>query len=173
VIVWLNGTFGCGKTTTAAELRCLIPSSRLFDPETVGYMLRPNLADHPVSDFQHWPPWRSLVVATATELGRFTGQHLIAPQTILTRAYLEQIFDGLRDAGLPVFHVVLDADEDILRQRIQGSAEAQAWRLAHLSEYRAARSWMIPAADLVVDIGRRTPAAAAHQIADALRGPHP
>jgi adenylylsulfate kinase-like enzyme len=29
VIVWLNGTFGCGKTTIAAELRSLIPSSRV------------------------------------------------------------------------------------------------------------------------------------------------
>jgi hypothetical protein len=36
-------------------------------------MLRPNLADHPVSDFQHWPPRRPPVVATATELARFTG----------------------------------------------------------------------------------------------------
>jgi hypothetical protein len=65
-------------------------------------------------------------------LAGFTGQHLIAPQTILVRAYLEQIFAGLRVAGLSVFHVVLDADEDILRQRILGSDEAQAWRLAHL-----------------------------------------
>ena len=66
-------------------------------------------------------------------LTRFTGQHLIAPQTILVRAYLEQIFAGLRDAGLDVFHVVLDASEEILQQRIQGSAEAQAWRLDHLA----------------------------------------
>jgi hypothetical protein len=101
VIVWLNGAFGCGKTTTANELLPLIPASRLFGPETVGSMLGPNLADYPVSDFQHWPPWRPLVVATATELTRFTGQHLIAPQTILARAYLEQIFAGLRGAGLP------------------------------------------------------------------------
>jgi hypothetical protein len=147
VIVWLNGTFGCGKTSTAVQLRPLIPSSRLFDPETVGHMLRPNLADHPVSDFQHWPPWRPLVVATATELARFTGQHLIVPQTILARPYLEQILAGLRDAGQGVFHVVLDADEDVLRHRIEGSCEAHAWRLAHLAEYRASRSWMIPAAD--------------------------
>ena len=56
-----------------------------------------------------------------------------------------------------------------LRQRIQGSDEAQAWRLAHLAGYRAARSWMIPAADLVVDVGCRTPAEAAQQIADATR----
>ena len=40
---------------------------------------------------------------------------------------MEQIFAGLREAGLPVFHVVLDADEDMLRQRIQDSPEAQAW----------------------------------------------
>jgi hypothetical protein len=42
VIIWLNGTFGAGKTTTAAELLTLLPGSRLFDPETVGFMLRPN-----------------------------------------------------------------------------------------------------------------------------------
>ncbi|MGH3151903.1 MAG: AAA family ATPase [Streptosporangiaceae bacterium] len=168
MIIWLNGTFGCGKTGTAAALHPLVPSSRVFDPETVGYMLQPNLADHPVSDFQHWPPWRPLVVATATELARFTGQHLIAPQTVLVRAYLEQILGGLRDAGLNVFHVVLDASEEILRQRIQGSAEAQAWRLDHLAEYRSSRAWMIQTADLAVDTSCRTPAEIAVQIAGGL-----
>jgi len=171
VIIWLNGTFGCGKTSTAAELHSLVPSSRVFDPETVGYMLQPNLADHPVPDFQHWPPWRPLVAATATELVRFTGQHLIAPQTILVRAYLEEIFACLRDAGLDVFHVVLDAGDQVLRQRIQGSAEAQAWRLDHLAEYRSSRAWMVQTADLAVDTSRRTPPEIAHQIAAALPEP--
>lgn len=100
VIAWLNRTFGCGKTATAAELPGLIPSSRVFDPGTAGYMLQPHLADHPVTDFQHWPPWRRTVVATATEPARFTGQHLVAPETVLDRGYLDQIFAGLRDAGL-------------------------------------------------------------------------
>ena len=105
------------------------------------------------------------------ELARFTGQHLIAPQTILVRAYLKQVFAGLRDAGLDVgyvFHVVLDASEEVLRQRIQGSAEAQARRLDHLAEYRSSRPWMIRAADLAVDTGGRTPGEIAHQIAGAL-----
>ena len=171
MIIWLNGTFGCGKTSTAAELRSVVPSSRVFDPETVGYMLQPNLADRPVSDVQHWPPWPPLVVATAAELARFTGQHLITPQTILVRAYLEQIFAGLRDAGLDVFHVVLDASEQVLRQRIQGSGEAEAWRLDHLAQYRSSRAWMIAAADLAVDTGRPTPAEIAHQISAALLEP--
>ena len=133
-------------------------------------MLQPNLRDHPVRDFQDWPPWRPLVVATAEQLAGFTGQHLIAPQTVLVRDYLEQIFAGLRGAGLPVFHVVLDADEDILRQRILGSDEAQDWRLAHLADYQASRSWMTATADLVVDTGCRTPAETASHIASALPG---
>jgi hypothetical protein len=96
--------------------------------------------------------WRSLIAADEyaffVSMAGFTGEHLIAPEAILVRGYLEQIFVGLRAAGLPVFHVVLDADEDILPQRILGSDEAQAWRLAHLAEYRASRSWMTATAGL-------------------------
>ena len=168
MIVWLNGTFGAGKTTTAGRLLPLVPGARLFDPEFVGYMLQPFLEDHPVSDFQHWPPWRNLVVATAAELAGFTGQHLIAPQTVLSRDYLDQIFTGLRAAGLPVFHVLLDADEAVLRRRIEGGDEARQWRLDHLTEYRAARAWMTAAADLVVDTAQLAPEQVARQIAGVL-----
>lgn len=168
MIVWLNGTFGAGKTATAAALVPLIADARLFDPETVGYMLRPNLPDHAVSDFQHWPPWRPLVVATATELSRYTGQHLIAAQTILNRDYLAEIFTGLRNAGFRVFHVLLDASDDVLRRRIEASEEARQWRLDHLAEYRQARGWLRGEADLVLDTAAVTPAQAAHEIVGAL-----
>jgi hypothetical protein len=142
VIVWLNGAFGAGKTTTAAELLSLIPDARLVDPETVGNMLRANLADHPVADFQHWPPWRPLVAATLAEIAWYTGQHLIAPQTVLDQHYLDEVFAGLRGAGARVFHVLLDVDEQELRSRIDGSEEARQWRLDHLRQYRSAREWM-------------------------------
>ncbi|WP_228834433.1 AAA family ATPase [Nocardia abscessus] len=33
MIIWLNGTFGAGKTTTAGELTALLPGSRIFDTE--------------------------------------------------------------------------------------------------------------------------------------------
>jgi chloramphenicol 3-O-phosphotransferase len=171
VIVWLNGTFGAGKTATGAQLQPLVPGARLFDPKTVGYMLRPNLADHPVRDFQDWPPWRPLVVATATELARYTGEHLIAAQTILNRRYLAEIFTGLRAAGLAVFHVLLDADDEVLRRRIGASEEARQWRLEHLAEYRQARSWLRGEADLVLDTAALTAAQTAREIASALPGP--
>jgi hypothetical protein len=39
VIIWLNGTFGVGKTATALVLAETMPNARLFDAETVGYLL--------------------------------------------------------------------------------------------------------------------------------------
>lgn len=39
MIIWLNGTGGVGKTTTANELVKLVPASRIFDAEEVGGML--------------------------------------------------------------------------------------------------------------------------------------
>ena len=62
MIVWVNGAFGAGKTTTAARLTEMWKGSRRFDPEQVGYALGNNLKDIPFSDFQDLPPWRPLVV---------------------------------------------------------------------------------------------------------------
>lgn len=66
MIVWLNGTHGAGKTTTSTLVQQLIPDSRVFDAEKVGAALMdisPGLP--PTDNFQHWPPWRPLVVETA------------------------------------------------------------------------------------------------------------
>ncbi len=39
MIIWLNGTFGAGKTTVASRLLELASGFRVFDPEFVGYLL--------------------------------------------------------------------------------------------------------------------------------------
>ncbi|HUZ27506.1 MAG TPA: hypothetical protein VMV07_27460, partial [Streptosporangiaceae bacterium] len=152
----------------AERLAALVPDSRVLDPETVGQFLRVNLGDLPVPDFQDWPAWRSLVAATIIEVARMTGQHVIAPQTVLKREYLDQIFAPLRAAELEVFHVVLDAADAVLRSRIEGSDEAREWRLAHLDEYRTARPWMVESADFVVDTAASTPPQIARRIIAAL-----
>lgn len=87
MIVWLNGTFGVGKTTTSGSLAAHSEQVRHFDPEWIGYMLANNLADHAVTDFQQYPSWRRLVPAVADEIITFTGQHLVAAQTILVEDY--------------------------------------------------------------------------------------
>jgi chloramphenicol 3-O-phosphotransferase len=168
VIIWLNGTYGAGKTAAAGRLAPLVPGGRLFDPETVGAMLRDNLADRPVGDFQDWSAWPPLVAAALAEVAKMTGQHIIAPQAVLKKTNLDQIFAGLRAAEMEVFHVVLDAPDSVLFSRIESSDEATTWRLARLEEYREARSWLVEAADLVVDTAGTTPSQIARQIRAAL-----
>jgi adenylylsulfate kinase-like enzyme len=168
VIIWLNGTFGVGKTSTADRLKAMVPDSRVFDPEIVGDMLRRVLSDRPDTDYQDWAAWRPLVAASLTEIARMTGQHVIAPMTVLKRDYLDQIFTLLRAGELDVFHVLLDADDEVLRRRIEGTGEAQAWRLGHLDQYAAARTWLTEAADLVVDTAASTPPQIARKIFSGL-----
>jgi gluconate kinase len=168
VIIWLNGTFGVGKTSTAQRLAAMVPGSRVFDPEAVGQMLRGVLVDRPVGDFQDWPAWRALVAAALIEISRMTGQHVVVPQSVLKRDYFDQIFAQLRAAELDTFHVVLDAADAVLRNRIETSDEAREWRLTHLDEYQDARSWMTEAADCVVDTAASTPPQIARRIFGSL-----
>jgi predicted kinase len=168
VIIWLNGTFGVGKTSTAQRLAAMVPGSRVFYPEAVGQMLRGVLVDRPVGDFQDWPAWRALVAAALIEISRMTGQHVVVPQAVLKRDYFDQIFAQLRAAELDTFHVVLDAADAVLRNRIETSDEAREWRLTHLDEYQDARSWMTEAADYVADTAASTPPQIARRIFGAL-----
>jgi chloramphenicol 3-O-phosphotransferase len=170
VIIWLNGTFGAGKTSTAERLAALVPGGRVFDPQTVGDMLRVNLGDRPVSDYQDWSAWRAAVAATLAAVAKMTDQHVVAAQTVLKQEYLDEIFEGLRAAGMDVFHVVLDAADAVLRSRIEGTEEAREWRLADLDDYEKQRPWMVEAADLVVDTAASTPAQNARRILTALPG---
>ncbi|WP_433436166.1 ATP-binding protein [Nonomuraea sp. CA-141351] len=143
MIVWLNGTFGAGKTSTANELIPLIPGARYFDPEQVGMMLQTVSDMPPVGDFQHWNPWRALVVETAVRLLDYLGGVLVMPQTVLVEEYWREIHAGLGKAGIPLHHFVLHTDQATLARRIKGdSATISGWRLDHLPVYEDAFPWL-------------------------------
>jgi hypothetical protein len=120
MIVWINGTHGAGKTTTGALVQQLIPDSRVFDAEKVGETLMditPGLPE--TNNFQHWPPWRQLVVETARRVLDYTGGTLVMPMTVLVEQYWREISTGLARHAIPVRHFVLHADPDTLRGRIE------------------------------------------------------
>ncbi|MEU6441867.1 AAA family ATPase [Streptomyces sp. NPDC047046] len=172
MIVWLGGTYGAGKTTTARELAALLPDARVFDTEEVGGLLRGILRDEWPGNFQHWPMWRALVVETARQVLGYAGGTLVVPQTVLDEEYWDEIEAGFRAAGIPVRHFVLDADEATLRTRIAGdeapqSATAGSWRLAHLDAYARATRWLRARAT-VIDTASLTPAGVAARIAAAV-----
>ena len=172
MIVWINGTFGVGKTTTSRHLHEQT-TWPVFDPEHVGDLVGGHFRDLDYDDFQDLPPWRALVPRVADELLRFRGtEHLVAVQTVLRQDYWQELGDGFDEVGHRVFHVVLDCDRTMLESRIRADedeADALEWRLDHLARAELAQDgWLRDAADLVIDTSLLDAAEAAHTIAAAI-----
>ncbi|MFD5771825.1 NUDIX hydrolase [Streptomyces fungicidicus] len=181
MIVWVNGAFGAGKTTTARELIELIPNSTLFDPEVIGgaldRLLPPKrLAE--VGDFQELPIWRRLVIDTAAAMLAELGGTLVVPMTLLRQEYRDEIFGGLAARRIPVRHVLLAPAETILRTRIatrevpadlpDGEMRVRQWSFDQIEPYKAAlASWLTTDAH-PIDNGALTPYDTARRIAEAV-----
>ncbi|MFE2377713.1 NUDIX domain-containing protein [Streptomyces sp. NPDC059398] len=181
MIVWINGAFGSGKTSTARELIDLIPNSTFYDPEVLGGALRlllPQKRLDEVSDYQDLPVWRRMVVDTAAALLADVGGVLVVPMTLLNQEYRDEIFGGLASRRIPVCHVLLATEETILRERIgrreelpgdpEGSERVRQWAYDHIEPYRTALGWLTADAH-TVDTTALSPAGTAEQVAAALR----
>jgi gluconate kinase len=175
VIIWLNGGFGAGKTTLAQELHRRIPDAIVYDPEDVGLMLWKWL--EPNDDFQDLPSWRELVIATAISLSKHHAKTLIVPMSLIRDAYRSEILGGLADAGEEVFHVFLEADSSVLRERLstrvriptdQGLDEpALDWALTRIDTAIDAAAQQ-PVGTLMLRSDRLTPAQLADEVLAAL-----
>ena len=61
MILWINGAFSAGMTTTAYEILRRIPHSFIYDPENIGYFIRKNApTTFRKDDFQDIPLWRTM-----------------------------------------------------------------------------------------------------------------
>ncbi|MER5531526.1 NUDIX domain-containing protein [Streptomyces sp. NPDC002677] len=181
MIVWVNGAFGAGKSTTARELIELIPNSTLFDPEIIGGALTHLLpAKHlaEVGDFQDLPMWRRLVIDTAAAMLAELGGTLVVPMTLLRQEYRDEIFGGLAARRIAVRHLCLTPAETILRERIagreipsdlpDGEMRVRQWSYDQIEPYRAALASWIGADAHLVDTSTLTPYETAVYIADAV-----
>nr|WP_042433618.1 NUDIX domain-containing protein [Streptacidiphilus anmyonensis] len=177
MIVWLNGAFGAGKTTTARELQQLIPGSRVFDPEEVGTLLRDRLLPPErlagLGDYQDLLAWRRLVPDTLAALQAQLGEDvpLLVPMALHRQDYRDEMFGALASRCIDVHHLVLHAEETVLRKRIEADgveAGAREWRLAHLDVYAEALPWLRDDAAFV-DTAELTPRQAAEQVRSLLR----
>jgi gluconate kinase len=175
MIIWVNGPFGGGKSSVAAELLHQIPQATLYDPEEVGFMLR-NLLPGGEADFQDLAPWRPLVAATALELISYTGGPLITPMSLLREDYAKEIFTPLRTHGTTVQHVVLHADRDTIIKRIHEdhthSDTTRAFRLSKLDDYLHAYTTWLTDTVHVIDTRHVTASEAANQIAKLATSRH-
>lgn len=119
MIVFINGSFGVGKTTVAETLVRQLPHSLLFDAEEVGVMVRTIVG--PVSwndDFQDYPMWRQLTIEVAQRLKFAYGMDLIMPMTIWRQDYFDEVMNGLAEIDNEIHHFCLVAPAEVIRARV-------------------------------------------------------
>lgn len=134
-LVWINGPYGVGKTTLAIFLRDRW-GALVFDADALGPALQEGLPiGHQVDDFTDLAVWRSSVVGVGCELARTYGPLVVMPTTSYEPDAVIAILEGFKRAGIDVVHVVLGADEAVLRARIHArplNDLAKRWCLEHL-----------------------------------------
>lgn len=118
MIIWLNGAFGSGKTTTAFELHHILKNSFVYDPERIGYFLRRYEPKECQEDnFQDMSLWRKLNYEILKDITLNFQGFVIVPMTIINESYYHEIISKLRNDGIRVDHYVLGASEDTLIKR--------------------------------------------------------
>jgi adenylate kinase family enzyme len=126
MIIWINGTFGSGKTTTAYELHKRLENSFVFDPERVGFVLMRNVPKEIAkADFQDYPIWRETnytLLKQVTEL--YTGI-IIVPMTLTNEEYFKEIIGRLREDGIIVNHFTLSASKETIAKRLRKRFEGE------------------------------------------------
>lgn len=158
MIVWLNGAFGVGKTTTACELVRLLPRARTLDPERLGWALRRTVGLLRPGDYQHLWLWRRGTVRLADRKARRSAT-LVVSMTVLRPHYLDEFLTGLRSRGHQVCHVLLDAPSAVVRDRIERdeiNANAGSWRREQLAAYERSRP-DLAVRGITVDASTRSP----------------
>lgn len=89
MIIWINGTFGSGKTTTAYELQRRIADSIVYDPERFGYVLMASIPKHILKDdFQDYPLWREANYSLLKQISEEYVGVIIVPMTLTNEVYV-------------------------------------------------------------------------------------
>ncbi|MBY0546926.1 MAG: ATP-binding protein [Candidatus Obscuribacterales bacterium] len=136
MIVFINGPFGVGKTTTARLLVEKLPRATFFDPEIVGVWLSRLFGKmKPVADFQEYNLWPFLTVEIALFLAGPLGRTVVIPMTVTDSVRWSYIRTRLqaRAHALHLFRLV--CSEETLRSRIAGRPESEgnhSWCLDHV-----------------------------------------
>jgi predicted kinase len=176
LIVWLNGNFGVGKTSTARELSALWPAAIVVDPEAIGVGLSAwTPSEAQVRDFQDIQLWRDLVVMTCAGMVAEWGRPLIVPMTVLRPAYFEDIVQTLRQNGADVHHFCLTAAPSVLRARAEerSRVERDGGELSWIEERWALYDAFDPLFAEHIDATTGSAAEVARMIASRLPQPLP
>ena len=140
MVVFINGSFGIGKTTVARLLADRLAQSAVFDPEPVGLVLSRLALLLPLrprtDDFQDLVLWRRISVR-AIRLALRLRKTIIVPMTFSNMSYLGEFLSHLRGCGVPTLHFCLTAPHHVVLERLRAREERRGptqWQLRRSAE---------------------------------------
>jgi thymidylate kinase len=171
MVVFINGSFGIGKTTVARLLVRHVSRSTIFDPEPLGLVLAQLARFLPLKertdDFQDLRAWRRGCVR-AIQVATRIRSTVIVPMTFSNASYLAEMVSPFRGRGVLTLHYCLTAPPHVVLERLQGREGRRgpsAWQLRRLAECCAAHQGrefaeQVPtdgrsASDLAMDLAGR------------------
>ncbi|OZU87422.1 tunicamycin resistance protein [Virgibacillus indicus] len=136
MILWINGTFGAGKTTVAYELHRRIKHSFVYDPERFGYVLMKNVPQSiSKGDFQDYPLWREANYKLLKQISEEYDGIIIVPMTLTNKDYFYEIISKLTKNGIEVNHFTLSAFKQTIDQRLRRRFEGMnSWAYQQMDE---------------------------------------
>ncbi len=127
MIIWINGSFGVGKTTIAKKLenKIAIKKTIIYDPEEIGGFLS-NLFNHKEDDFQDYELWRMFNYEILKYLNN-EFEIIIVPMTITNIQYFDEIVSKLEKEGINIKHFILVATKENIIQRLNNRKNSTKW----------------------------------------------
>ena len=125
MIIWINGSFGVGKTSTAELLKNELDKSVIYDPEEIGGFLS-NMFNHEKDDFQDYELWRTLnsdILKYMCSIYEF----VIVPMTITDKDYYDEIVSKLIADGIKINHFILNASRENIIKRLDSRKDSTEW----------------------------------------------
>ena len=144
MVIFVNGSFGVGKTTVARLLTQRLPRSTLLDPEPIGVVLMRLAALRSfatsLDDFQDLEIWRA-ASARLIRLLLAIRRTVVVPMSFSNSSYLDQFLAGVRQRDRETFHFCLTAPLAIVRARLAAREARRGpteWQLRRSAECCAA-----------------------------------
>lgn len=127
MIIWINGSFGVGKTETAMVLKEKLPNAHIYDPEQVGYFLWDNFPKSMKrkGDFQDISIWRTINYDVIKYMNDNDDGHIIIPMTLVNSQYYDEIIGRLEKEDVSIKHFVLMASKETIVSRLIHRGESQ------------------------------------------------
>ena len=126
MIIWINGPYGIGKSTLAEEISKRIQPSFIFDAEKVGDAVRDNFPQQFFKEtFEEFPLWHEMCYKLLKKLDEVYPGCVLVPMTLTRLESCTSIIERLKCDGVDVWHIMLEADYEAIRERILARGEEE------------------------------------------------